>query len=60
MTLKEQNIILGRLDKLQATVNYNNNLYRQNRGRNLQYIRRPLSGYVVWRPWYCYRAWTCW
>lgn len=29
MTLKEQNIILGRLDKLQATVDYNNNLYRQ-------------------------------
>lgn len=29
MTRKEQNIILGRLDKLQATVDYNNNLYRQ-------------------------------
>lgn len=28
MTLKEQNIILDRLDKLQATVDYNNNLYR--------------------------------
>ena len=29
MTRKEQNIILDRLDKLQATVDYNNNLYRQ-------------------------------
>lgn len=29
MTRKEQNIILDRLDKLQSTVNYNSDLYRQ-------------------------------
>lgn len=28
MTLKEQNIILDRLNKLQSTVDYNNDLYR--------------------------------
>ena len=29
MTRKEQNIILDRLNKLQLTVDYNNDLYRQ-------------------------------
>lgn len=29
MTRKEQNIILDRLDKLQSTVTYNSDLYRQ-------------------------------
>lgn len=29
MTRKEQNIILGRLDKLQSAIDYNMNLYRQ-------------------------------
>lgn len=29
MTRKEQNIILDRLNKLQLTVEYNNDLYRQ-------------------------------
>lgn len=47
MTRKEQNIILDRLNKLQLTVDYNNDLYRQTGGRILQYIRRPLSGYAV-------------
>lgn len=29
MTRKEQNIIFDRLDKLQSTIDYNMNLYRQ-------------------------------
>lgn len=41
MTRKEQNIILGRLDKLQSTIDYNMNLYRQT-GKDLYNTRADM------------------
>lgn len=60
MTRKEQNIILDRLNKLQLTVDYNNDLYRQTGDEFYNTYADLYRGYAVWRPWYCYRAWTCW
>lgn len=41
MTRKEQNIILGRLEKLQSTIDYNVNLYRQT-GKDLYNTRADM------------------
>lgn len=41
MTRKEQNIILDRLNKLQSTIDYNMNLYRQT-GKDLYNTRADM------------------